>query len=523
MSSNKNKMSRRQFIKAGSVVSAVGASTAASKGLANSSNKPQSAIVIGSGFGGAVSALRLAQKGIQTTVLERGRHWDKDSDNPYPGLFPTSSNPDGRCGWLSGKEELQGTTNVDVYTGLLERVKSWNIDALCGAGVGGGSLVYGGALLQPKQSLFEQVFPREISYKLLDQYYYPLVRNMLSGGTIPKSVLQATPYKAMRTFKQNMRKAGHEVVRTDSGFDWSMVEQELNGELPAGATISQYNYGCNSGAKNSLNKNYLKQATDTGLVTIHALHQVTDIAEKPAGGYYIYCEVLDDIGNVIEQKTLETDLLILAAGTLNTTKLMLKAKHKGTLPNLNDYVGKYWGNNGDDLYMRAPLQQGNDGNQAGPNALTVFDMDNPYKPVTVQHSPGPLPKYFNVINQLIMTVPDKLGELHYNVKKDTICLDWPIGAEFYSKLASKHTMNRVNLIAGGIPVPVPTKKTTWHPLGGMAMGKATDMWGRVHGYDGLIVADGSLIPGSCAAVNPALTIAALAEHNMDYLLNYALV
>ncbi|CAA0124569.1 Cholesterol oxidase [BD1-7 clade bacterium] len=516
---NNSRVSRRGFIKAGALASAaVGASKAVSAGTT-----PQSAIVIGSGFGGAVSALRLAQKGITTTVIERGRHWDTDSDNPYPGLFPTSTDPDGRCGWLSGKEELAGLAHVDVYTGLLERVKSWNLDALCGAGVGGGSLVFGGALVQPKREVFDTVFPTEVNYDLLDQYYYPLVRNMLGADTIPDHVLASSPYKSMRTFEKNMEKAGFTVERTHAGFDWNIITDEINGTVPAAATASQYSYGCESGAKNSVNKNYLQQATATGLVTIKALHQVTDIVERPQGGYYVHIEVLDDVGNTTDSKTLETDLLVLAAGSLNTTKLMLKAKHKGTLNRLNDEVGHHWGNNGDKIYMRAPLQWGNGGPQGGPNSLTVFDLDNKYKPVAVQHSPGPFPDAFNVINQLIMTVPDKLGKLEYRAWNDSLDIDWPIGAEFYSNLAAHHTMNRVNLKAGGIPVPLPTKKTTWHPLGGMTMGHATDFYGRVKGYDNLIIADSSLLPGSCACANPALTVAAIAEHNMDYLLNYSLV
>ena len=69
-----------------------------------------------------------------------------------------------------------------------------------------------------------------------------------------------------------------------------------------------------------------------------------------------------------------------------------------------------------------------------------------------------------------------------------------------------------------IPLQGILKDSTYHPLGGMVMDKACDLYGRVHGYPRMYVMDGSLLPGSCATANPSWTIAALAERNIQRLI-----
>ncbi|CAA0104946.1 Cholesterol oxidase [BD1-7 clade bacterium] len=510
-----NKISRRSFIKAGAVTTAA---AGAAPALAHR-RRPRKAIIIGSGFGGAVSALRLAEKGVETLVLERGRFWENESDNPFPGIFPTIKQPDARTSWLQGIDPNTGTP-LPKYTGLIERFESERIATLVGAGVGGGSLVYGGSLLQPKQKPFEDAFPRFVNYDLFDQYYYPLVRQMMNAGQIPDDILASSPYTAMRNYTSNMEASGFDVERGFTGFDWDIVRKELTGEEIPAATIGEFNL-CNSNAKNTLGKNYLKYAQETGKCEIRALHQVANIEEDYRGGYCVHVEKLDDEGNVIDTETLQSDLVIMAAGSMNTTKLMLKAKRTGSLWRLNRWVGKKWGNNGDKLYLRATAEQDNIGDQGGPISMTVFDLDNPIKPVTVQHAPGPGLFPFSGLNHLIMTVPDRLGRLRYKVKTDELQILWPEDAETQSIEAGRLVMDKVNATVGGQQIPLPTIDTTYHPLGGMPIGKATDRFGRVKGYRGLIVADGSLLHGSAGCANPALTIAALVEHNMDFLINYA--
>src|SRR5262245_32547980 len=105
------------------------------------------ACIIGSGYGGGVAALRLAQAGIQAIVLERGRRWPIE-DPTTNATFATFDNPDGRASWLSPRtpiatlELLFGIQfpPLNIFTGVLEAIDGNGITCLAGAGVGGGSL-----------------------------------------------------------------------------------------------------------------------------------------------------------------------------------------------------------------------------------------------------------------------------------------------------------------------------------------------------------------------------------------------
>nr|WP_256871900.1 hypothetical protein [Nostoc sp. TCL26-01] len=118
------------------------------------------AIVIGSGFGGAVASLRLGQAGIETVVLERGRRWQiTDAGN----TFSTTDNPDSRAAWLSSTTVLPPPVPeipIDVFTGVLDIKRGNGINVYRGAGVGGGSLVYGAITYQPTEELFYKLCVR---------------------------------------------------------------------------------------------------------------------------------------------------------------------------------------------------------------------------------------------------------------------------------------------------------------------------------------------------------------------------
>jgi cholesterol oxidase len=99
------------------------------------------AIVIGSGLGGAVAALRLGEKGVKTLVLKRGRG---SAITPKEDAFCTYRNPDGRAAWLSNETVLFEPKPIDRYTGILKRHVEDGIPVWSGCGVGGGSVVYNG-------------------------------------------------------------------------------------------------------------------------------------------------------------------------------------------------------------------------------------------------------------------------------------------------------------------------------------------------------------------------------------------
>jgi len=107
------------------------------------------------------------------------------------------------------------------------------------------------------------------------------------------------------------------------------------------------------------------------------------------------------------------------------------------------------------------------------------------------------------------------GTWRYNPNTDDAKLTWPAAGDIALQSLILARMQRIALVGGGIMVDTNLfAPSTWHPLGGVPMGSALDLYGRVLGHRGLYVLDGSRIPGSTGACNPSMTIAALAEHSM---------
>ena len=125
----------------------------------------KTAVVVGSGFGGAVAAYRLGQAGVRTTVLERGRRWDVDGSGR---TFCTIANPDWRCAWFDDRPPLglDVTKKIDRRAGLIAKHKGDGITVLSGAAVGGGSLVIGMFLPQPRRGEWDKVYPAGLGQRL---------------------------------------------------------------------------------------------------------------------------------------------------------------------------------------------------------------------------------------------------------------------------------------------------------------------------------------------------------------------
>jgi cholesterol oxidase len=486
------------------------------------------AIVIGSGFGGAVAALRLGLAGIETLVLERGRRWTIEDDTK-DATFATFEKPDGRAEWLNSVTKTPGYegTPIDVYPGILEVRPHGESTFLVGAGVGGGSLVYGGILIQPPGPLFQQVFPAAIDYAEMDKTYYPRVRSVIKTAPIPDDVLATEYFTGLRVFREQARKAGFPDVasstvmgngnaKIEMAIDWDIVRAEIAGTKVPSFIAAEFWYGNNSGAKQTLDRDYLRLAEATGAVEIRPLHQVTEIAALPTGGYHVVCTLLDETGKVTEQKTLTCQHLFLAAGTLGTCELLLKAKAHGRLPHLCDSLGQGFGNDGDVFLIRGNLAEQTNPHLGGPGCIALQNYDNPVQPTVMMRAPFPrfaqdFPKK-DVLGTFVFSVTNNRGCLRYDSTADAVALDFkpqPTDAACY--LAER--MNKAN---GGEVLSV-ASKVTGHQLGGACMGQVCDTEGRVLGYPGLYVVDGALIPGSTTCVNPALTIAAIAERCLDHL------
>src|SRR3982751_3317 len=267
-------ISRRGFIRS----SAAGLGLIATKASAHViSSEPVEALVIGSGFGGAIAALRLAQAGIRAVVLERGRRW---RITPAQDTFCTFQKPDGRSSWLSNIATGLDPVPIDVYTGVLELINGNGIVLRNGAGVGGGSLAFNAIMLQPTRELFNRVFPRAIDYDEMDQVYFPRVRSILKTAVIPEDVLQTSYYKSTRVNLKQAENANFTTRPVEYCIDFSIVRGEIEGRYVRSAIDGQSWFGLNSGAKNSVDRNYLALAECTGRVEVLPLHVVTDIAEN---------------------------------------------------------------------------------------------------------------------------------------------------------------------------------------------------------------------------------------------------
>ena len=522
-------LKRRQFLQSAAAAAAasIGLSNLKAAAERDSSNRPSrseyiEALVIGSGFGGGVASLRLGEAGIETIVLERGRRWPiteaGNTFSPYDKL-------DGRAAFLSPTTLIFNPgIPIDIFTGVLSvKVGVGNsIVAVHGAGVGGTSLVYGGITYQPTEEWFRRVFPPSIKYSELDSVYFPRVRSMLQASPIPDDILASPYYLSTRILQAQAAQAGLKTRKIDIAFDWDIVRQEIAGEKAPSIIAGQYYYGAESGATNSVDRNYLKKAEETGYVEIRPLHVVTSIRELKNGFYQVFCNQINEQGDVLAQKTFVCRYLFLAAGSIGTTELLVRAKAEGSLRRLNRQVGRFWGTNGDSvatLISDGPTNP----NQGSPGVISIEHLDNPIAPVILESFPSAFPLLpQGAANVLGQGIPKPEGYFTYNTSTKSTDLFWPANSRHNQKLAeaTQYTYELINQANGTSLVGPPDFVSTAHPLGGAVIGQVCNTYGQVYGYRNLFVVDGSLIPGSTAASNPSLTIAALAERSMDHFLNH---
>ncbi|HET8705663.1 MAG TPA: GMC family oxidoreductase N-terminal domain-containing protein [Pseudomonadales bacterium] len=535
---DKKGLSRREFLSG----AAASAATASLPGTAFSATKPipltrsqERVVVIGSGFGGGISALRLAQAGVPVLVLERGRWWQS---GPNAETFPHAAIPDKRDLFYSiWPQKNNRRIGISPYVGLLEPVVGHNMTAMCPAGVGGGSLVYQGMTVQPSEEVFTSCFPAQIDYQEMNEIYYPRVAAMLHAQTAPDELINSPTYKAARTFAKNVKAAGYSLSKIPMPIDWNYALAELRGEMKQSYTNGDCALGVNNGGKFSVDVTYIAQALATGLVRIAAQHNVTSIARAANGGWEVYVDRTDERGTVLEQKIISTQSLILSAGTVNTSRLLVGAAARGQITDLPDGLGQGYGTNGDQIYIwRNPLEDPGVP-QGGPVIYGSFEWDNTALANTViQASTPPGSKYIGTtLNQALIPAAAQLpadtkvhstmlvgfgvsadrGHFQYNPNRDRVELFWPANGD---AAIAKRIHERVVKIAGPGAKVINTNRivnSTWHSLGGACIDVVCDLEGRVKGQTGLYVLDGALMPGTTCAANPSMTIAAVVERALD--------
>jgi len=523
-------LSRRQFLQAG--LSAAGAGLASSR-LAWAHSDFVPAIVIGSGFGGAVAALRLGQFGIDTVVLERGRRWPIRRDG---NTFATFEKPDGRAYWLRDHtgEGILGLPQlekpIDRYVGVLEIVEGNGIYIGAGAGVGGGSLVFNAIMVKPRRRLFERLFPRQIDFDEMESVYYPRVRQVIGARRMPDDVLATEYYRSSRVSFDQAVAAGFPTRPIELAIDWAAVRDEIAGLRVPSAIAGQSFYGLNSGAKRSLDRNYLPEAEATGHVEIAPQHQVVSIERGYGGRYSVTVVKIGDDGEALgPPRQLTCKYLFLAAGSIGTTSLLVRARDTGALPNLNAHIGRHWAANGDIPVIRGLLPATNPGTGGPAGHFLMEDLDNPLGPTSLvelvlpPHIAAALSAFGappDFANYASLGIPPAIGSFAYQPAADRVALTWPADDPRLLNFlaAAQQTLSVMDQRNGSMTLSFnPTVSA--HPLGGAVLGKACDLDGRVRGQRGLYVLDGALIEGSTGLANPSFTIAALAERCMDRILS----
>ncbi|UDF23804.1 GMC oxidoreductase [Rhodococcus qingshengii] len=471
-------------------------------------------VVIGSGFGGGVTALRLAEAGVPVTLLERGIRWQT---GPNAETFPHPASPDKRILWHQSNPTLFGRPAIfEPYAGLLETVTGENMTAICAAGVGGGSLVYQGMTLQPEEAVFNTHFPEELDYARMDRVHYPRVARMLQVETAPDELISSPNYEAARVFARNATRSGLPVSKIPMPIDWNFALAELRGEMKPSYTNGDGALGVNNGGKHSVDVTYIAAAEATGLVNVETLHQVTDVERAADGRWRVYVDRTDISGKILENKILTTDALVMAAGSMNTTKLLVRAAATGRIRDLPDELGAGWGTNADRIYIWSDLAENFGATQGGPVVYGSRNWDDPHNAFTVIQASFP-PVAFDAHSTVMVGfgVSDDRGRFVYDSARGEAVLRWPKDGD--SAIQQGHIGPAAHRIAAGglLTDTNAILPSTWHPLGGACMNSVCDLDGRVLGQRGLYVLDGALLPGNSAACNPSMTIAAVAERALE--------
>jgi cholesterol oxidase len=494
------------------------------------------AIVVGSGFGGAVAVARLAQAGLRVAILERGRRWPR-------GSFPRDDT-DLKVGWLWQSDG-----------GLFDIRWLGRMVSVQGAGWGGGSLIYANVFGRPSDETFRPHWPDSYSRATLDRYF-DLAAYMLEVRPVqadPATGEVPVRTRAMEEMVVRMDRAAGTVrpnLAVRFAADPGSPQANRHGVQQYGCTfVGECVIGCNQGAKNSLDYNYLAVAEKAGAV---ALIEAEVIRIEPVDDGYAVTYRDHAEGGV--RRSLTGRSLFLAAGAVGTTELLLRSRDVDkTLPNLSPRLGEGFSGNGDYLSLirrtRIPLDP-----ERGPAITTtsVVDFDEAGEQVWFQVQDGAYPAVLlrlgasldplrrvrerrrrseksrskrnrSVMALLLMGRDASQGRLVLD-HHSRASVQWDNRANRRLYRAEGRAGRYVARMLGGRASDAPTwrllrRAVTVHNLGGVPMGidgarGVIDEYGEVHGYQDLFVIDGAAVP-SATGVNPSASILAMAERNVE--------
>ncbi len=518
-------------------------------------------VVIGSGFGGSVCAMRLAEKGYRVLILERGKRF---GDEDFP-----------RTNWIFWKYLWLPALRC---FGILEM--SWLNGAviLHGCGVGGGSLGYANVLLEPDDALFEHPAWRHLAdWKMLLRPHYDTARRMLGVATNPRM------WSADHALKEIAEELGRgDTFRpTEVGVCFgapgvAVPDPYFAGEGPARAGCifcGNCMVGCRHNAKNTLVKNYLYFAEKWGAqIRAEALvKNITPLHDQPNGARY---EILYEKSTAWFKtpQRVRARCIVLSAGVLGTLELLLRCRDvTRTLAGISRRLGENVRTNSEEL-LGAIQREGKEDFSQGIAITSIFHADAVTRIEPVRYGDGSslmifllgaplmeagnrlLARFLKMLATILRHPLDFLNARFggYWAKRSTILLAMQTQDSRMRLRLGRHlfTFFRRGLVSESDPeraipaqldighritrafaqkidgIPIGTINegllgipTTAHILGGCPIGHnaeegVVDSNFQVFNYPGLYVVDGSIVPAN-PGVNPSLTITALAEYAMS--------
>lgn len=474
-------------------------------------------VVIGSGFGGAVAALRMTEAGMNTIMLEMGKQYEVTGSNQP---FCSTLSPDGRSTWLKSKTVLPFGPSLPIFKkglGVLDRVDYDHMKIYRGTCLGGGSVVYGCMLPQANDLLWDEEFP-DISYEEMNSVWYPKVRSIIPTQRVPDDILASKYYEYARVAFEHCEKAGIEKFYIPAGVDFQSIRDEIHGRAKKYLTNGDLLYGVNSGAKHSVDRNYIPAALGTGKLTIQTMSKVHYIEQQSDGRYEVLIYKIDEQGSIVKSHTIRSKYVFVCAGTVGTNGIFLRSQRENGLSNL-ERIGENVGTNGNIMVIRNDFGKNVGSKQCIVPVSGYYQPDNPYGVYLAEQAPIPIGFETGALGVLGVTVNEYRGQfkLDHSNTSEGVSLDWDPNGLSQGLEASKHFINRILDANGGsvmkniFPRDGYSKDFTYHPLGGVVRGQSSDQYGRLKGYKNLYCVDGSMIPGSTCAANPSLTIAAIAE------------
>ncbi|MFI6011532.1 GMC oxidoreductase [Streptomyces sp. NPDC051243] len=530
-------------------------------------------IVVGSGFGGSVTALRLTEKGYRVGVLEAGRRWTRES-------LPRNSWDLKNYLWAP-KLGMYGIQRIHLLG---------NVMVLAGAGVGGGSLNYANTLYVPPKAFFDDPQWRDITdWQEELKPYYDQAQRMLGVRLNPTMTPSDVHLKAaaermgvgdtfhmapVGVFFGDGKDADGEAK---AGPGQEVADPYFGGAGPARKACTECGEcmtGCRHGAKNTLNENYLYLAEKAGAV-VHPLTTVVSVTDDSQGGYAV-ATLPTDRRKKGEGRLFKARRVVIAAGTYGTQTLLHRMKAGGQLPYLSPKLGELTRTNSEALvgaqtdnrrYRKAtgepkvdftrgvaitssihpdenthiePVRYGKGSNSMG--GLSILQV--PYAegssrvaawlanaarhPLLVLRSLSNRRWSERTIIGLVMQSldnslttylkPDGVGKGLLTARQGHGAPN-PKQIKAASEAASAIAAD-INGFAGSNVGELMGTPLTAHFLGGCPIGDSPetgviDPYHRLYGHPGISVVDGAAVSANLG-VNPSLTITAQAERAMSY-------